>query len=330
MIQRQERSSDYPFEPPRERGMWRSLALALVMHGLLLVLLLHGIDWQNSTPAGAEAELWTPDETVDQVQPTPAPPPPQQAVTPPPQPDDAEIALQQAKQRQAEEQRLADIAEQERQKQLQKEAADRLEQERAAQAKLDQQKADQLKAELQKKAEQQQKALSEQQLKDQQLKDQQTKEQQAKDADKKAADEAQKAKQAAAAQAKAKLDQSRQARLNALKGMAGTSPSGDGLAAAGSGSGSGGNGSAGYADKVRHKVLPNVTFPGSTDGNPEAVVTVNCAPDGTVLDAHISKPSSNPAWDSAVLNAVQASSPMPRDKDGTAPRSFTITFKPKS
>ena len=42
MTQRQDRSIDYPFEPPRERGMWRSLALALVMHGLLLLLLLHG------------------------------------------------------------------------------------------------------------------------------------------------------------------------------------------------------------------------------------------------------------------------------------------------
>jgi colicin import membrane protein len=325
MIQRQDRSSDLPFEPPRERGMWRSLTLALVMHGLLLLLLLHGIDWQNSTPAGAEAELWTPDETVDQVQPTPAPPPPPQAVTPPPQTDDAEIAIQQAKQRREDAQRQADLAEQERQKQLQKEADERLQQEHAAQAKLDLQKAD-----LQKKVEQQQKALTEQQLKDQQLKDQQTKEQQAKDADKKAADEALKAKQAAAAQAKAKLDQSRQARLNALKGMAGTSPSGEGLAAAGSGTGSGGNGSAGYADKVRHRVLPNVSFGGNIDANPEAVVTVNCAPDGTVLEAHITKPSNNPAWDSAVLNAVQASSPMPRDKDGTAPHSFTITFKPKS
>ena len=112
--------------------------------------------------------------------------------------------------------------------------------------------------------------------------------------------------------------------------MAGSNPSGNGLAAAGTGAGSGGNGSAGYADKVRHKVLPNVAFGGSTDSNPEAVVSVTCAPDGTVLDAHVTKPSSNPAWDDAVLRAVQASSPMPRDKDGSAPHSFTITFKPKN
>jgi len=320
MIQSRDRNADYPFEPPRERGTWRSLTLAVIMHGLLLALLLHGIDWQNSTPAGAEAELWTPDETVDQVQPTPTPPPTPQAVTPPPQNDDAEIALQEAKKRQEEAQRQADIAEQERQKLLQKQADDRLQQERAAQAKLDQQKADQ-----QKKLQQ-----AQQQQQQQQVKDQQDKLQLDKDAAKKAAEQAAKAKQAAAAQAKAKLDQARQARLNALKGMAGSNPSGSGLAAAGTGTGSGGNGSAGYADKVRHKVLPNVTFGGSIDSNPETVVTVTCAPDGTVLDAHVSKPSSNPAWDSAVLNAVQVSSPMPRDKDGSAPHNFTITFKPKN
>jgi colicin import membrane protein len=317
MSKRQDRSHDIPFEPPRERGTWRALALAVVMHGLLLALLLHGINWQNNAPAGAEAELWTPDETQDQIQPPPQPQPAPPVVAPPPQQDDAEIALQQAKQRQEEAQRQAELAEQQRQKQLQQEADQRLEQERLAQAKLDQQKAEQ------------QKKLQEQQLKEQQAKALQAKQQQDADADKKAAEQALKAKQAAAAQAKAKLDQARQARLNALKGMAGNSASGEGLAAAGTGNGSGGTGSAGYADKVRRKVLPNVTFGGSIDSNPEAVVTVNCAPDGTVLDARISKASSNPAWDDAVLRAVQASSPMPRDKDGSAPHNFTITFTPK-
>ncbi len=153
----------------------------------------------------------------------------------------------------------------------------------------------------------------------------QAKEQQQKDEAKKAADEL-KAKQ----EAEAKLDQQRQANLAALKGLAGTSANGEGFAQAGTGSGAGGNGSAGYADKVRRKVLPNVTFGGNLSDNPQAVVTVNCAPDGTVLSASISRPSSNPAWDAAVLRAVQLSSPMPRDVDGSAPHSFTITFRPKN
>jgi len=314
MTQRQDRSIDYPFEPPRERGMWRSLALALVMHGLLLLLLLHGIDWQNSTPAGAEAELWTPDETVDQVQPTPAPQPTPPVVTPPPQQDDAEIALQQAKQRQEEAQRQADLAEQARQKQLQKDAEVRLQQERAAQAKLDQQKA-----------EQQKKLLQEQQ---QQLKDQQTKAEQDKDAETKAAEQAAKAKQAAAAQAKAKLDQARLANLNALKGMAGKSPNGNGMAAAGTGTGSGGRGTTGYGDKIKRHVKQNISFGGERSGTNWVVVDVRCGPDGTVLSSDVTTPSNNPAWDASVLRAIQASSPFPPDTDGKVLPRFTLRFNP--
>jgi colicin import membrane protein len=319
-MSRQAYRDEYPMTPPRERGTWRALALAIMMHALLFWLLWHGIHWQNSTPAGTEAELWTPDETVQQVQPTPPPAPP--VVTPPPQPDDAEIALQQAKQKQEEAERQAALAEQARQQQLQQqlqqEAEQRLQQQREEQA-----RQDALKAEQQKKllAQQQQQQLAKQA--------EQAKEQQQKDEAKKAA-EALKAKQLAEAQAKAKLDKQRQANLAALRGLAGTAPNGEGFTQAGTGSGAGGNGSAGYADKVRRKVLPNVTFGGAISDNPEAVVTVNCAPDGTVLSASISRPSNNPAWDAAVLRAVQLSSPMPRDVGGTAPHSFTITFKPKN
>ena len=48
----------YPLRPPRERGTWRAFALAALMHVLLGFFLYHGIHWQNSTPAGAEAEIW--------------------------------------------------------------------------------------------------------------------------------------------------------------------------------------------------------------------------------------------------------------------------------
>ncbi len=51
--------SAYPLQPPRERGTGRAFALAVLMHVLLGFFLYHGIHWQNSTPAGAEAELWT-------------------------------------------------------------------------------------------------------------------------------------------------------------------------------------------------------------------------------------------------------------------------------
>ena len=53
------KNSEYPLQPPRERGTGRAFVFALVMHALLGFFLYHGIQWQNSTPEGAEAELWT-------------------------------------------------------------------------------------------------------------------------------------------------------------------------------------------------------------------------------------------------------------------------------
>ncbi|MGN6319008.1 cell envelope integrity protein TolA, partial [Trinickia sp.] len=77
------KKSVYPLQPPRERGTWRAFALALVMHVLLGLFLYHGIHWQNSTPAGAEAELWT-NVTPAPTQPPPPPAPPVRVQPAPP------------------------------------------------------------------------------------------------------------------------------------------------------------------------------------------------------------------------------------------------------
>src|ERR1700761_4691482 len=93
------KNSPSPLQPPRERGTWRAFALALVMHALLAFFLYHGIHWQNSTPAGAEAELWT--EVPDTSTPRPVPPPPAPAPVKPAPPqvndEEADIALQEKK-----------------------------------------------------------------------------------------------------------------------------------------------------------------------------------------------------------------------------------------
>jgi len=342
MNNRSNQNTGYPFDPPRERGTLRSFGLAIVMHCLLLLFFLHGIQWQNSAPVGAQAELWTAEELNQPVvQPTPQPPAPvvPKVVTPPP-PDDADIALQEAKKRQQQAQEQALLAEQERQKQLQlqQQADARLQQERATQAKLAQQKADAQKLAQQKADELKQQQLKDQQLKDQQAKDQQLKDQQAKQqqqqaqaAQQKAEEQKeQKAKQAADAKAKAQADKARAANLARLQGSAaGQTDGANGLGSTGTGTGSGGTG-AGYSDKVRRKVQPNIVFvPSSIDGNPAAVVALHCAPDGDVLEAHITTSSGNAAWDDAVLRAVQKSGQMPRDTDGKTPSNFTITFRPK-
>ncbi|WP_454743455.1 cell envelope integrity protein TolA [Cupriavidus necator] len=110
------------------------------------------------------------------------------------------------------------------------------------------------------------------------------------------------------------------ARLQAQAGRAGS----------GTGAGSAARPSSGYADRVRQRVKPNIIFTEEISGNPAAVVAVQMAPDGSLLSARLARSSGNPAWDSAVLRAVSRSDPLPRDENGIAPASITITFKPKN
>jgi colicin import membrane protein len=332
------KNSAYPLRPPRERGTWRAFVLALLMHVLLGFFLYHGIHWQNSTPAGAEAELWT--EVPDVSTPRPAPPPPAPVAPAPPVPDEqADIALQEKKRQQQEAQRQAELAEQQRLQQLQAQ--------QQAEAKRQQQLADQAaqlaaqKAAALKQKQQQEQAdkLKQQQLaeqqKQEQLKQQQLEQQQQQaqaDAQKKAdAQKAAKAKaQADAAAAAKKLDSERRQRLaGMMQGMPGGEGStGNGLAKSGTGSGSGGTAtSPGYADKVRRQVRPHISWAGATEGL-ETVVSVHCAPSGTLLSATVTRSSGNQQWDDAALRAVQLTDPMPVDVDGKAPATFLITLRP--
>ena len=331
------KNTDYPLQPPRERGTGRAFVFALVMHALLGFFLYHGIQWQNSTPEGAEAELWTevPDSAIPRPV-TPPPPPLPVAPAPPVRDEQADIALQEKKRKQQEAAREAQLAEQQRQEKLraQQEAEAKRQQELAAE-----QAAQKAAAAKQKQLQQQQQAekLRQQQLaeqkKQQQLKQQQEEQQKQAEAEAQKKAEAQKAAKAkaqaeAAAQAK-KLDAERRARLAQMQGMAGPPGStGNGLGKSGTGSGSGGTAaSPGYADKVRRVVRPNISWGGETEGL-ETVIAVRCSPTGTLLSATIAHSSGNPAWDDAALRAVQRSDPMPQDIDGKTPASFRITLRP--
>jgi colicin import membrane protein len=331
----------YPVRPPHERGTWRALALAVVMHLLLAAFLFFGIHWKNSSPTGSEAELWTDTSVLAPTPPAPVAPAPVQPAPPPPPQEDADIALQQAKRKQIEQQQkeAALLADQQKQAQLKLQQQEVARQKQLAdqQAALTKQKAARDAADKAAQAEASKQAQLEadkrkQQLdqKQQQLAEQQKADQQKADAAKADQQKAAKAKQEADAKAKAAADQARRARLASLQGAAGGGETtGTGAGTTGSATGGGGNGSPGYADKVRQRVKPNITFSGAVDGNPAAVVSVSCAPDGTILSARVSSSSGNQAWDDAVLRAVQASDPMPRDVDGKAPRSFQIRFRPK-
>ncbi|TDY25326.1 cell division and transport-associated protein TolA [Paraburkholderia sp. BL6665CI2N2] len=339
------KNSEYPLQPPRERGTGRAFAFALVMHALLGFFLYHGIQWQNSTPEGAEAELWT--EVPDTAIPRPVPPPvPVPAAPAPPVRDEqADIALQEKKRQQQEAAREAQLAEQQRQQKLQAqqeaeakrqqqlaaEQAAQLAAQKAAAAKQKQQQQQADKQKQQQLAEQQ----KQQQLKEQQLKEQQQEQQKQAEAEAQKKADAQKAAKAkaqadAAAQAK-KLDAERRARLAQMQGLAtgGTgSTTSDGLGKSGTGSGSGGTAaSPGFNDKVQRRVHPNVIWSGPTEGL-ATEISVRCAPSGTILSAAIKRSSGNPEWDAAALRAVRQSDPLPQDTDGKTPASFTIRMVP--
>ncbi|KDP87203.1 energy transducer TonB [Cupriavidus sp. SK-3] len=129
-------------------------------------------------------------------------------------------------------------------------------------------------------------------------------------------------KEDADAQAKrgAAADALRRGELERLEALAGRAVAG---------TGAGGTASPGYSDRLRRRVKPNIIFTKDVAGNPAAVVAVRLAPDGSLLSARLTKSSGNSAWDSAVLRAVERSDPLPRDENGIAPASLTITFKPK-
>ena len=132
------------------------------------------------------------------------------------------------------------------------------------------------------------------------------------------------AKKAAAAAEKARLDQL--ARLKAAAGAEGGSGGkvGDGV-------GAGGNAPPGYADRVRKKIKPLIVFNAeSTSGNPTVVVVVDLAPDGMILKRAVTMPSTDPAWDRAVLIAIDRAESLPREENGKIPmRQIKLTFKPK-
>jgi colicin import membrane protein len=351
MIHRQSsgRASARPIRPPRERGTWKAFLLAALMHVLLGILLYHGVNWQNNTPAGAEAELWTqiPDTAPPPRVVPPAPPVKAQPAPPPVKDEEADIALQEKKRKEQEAAaRDAQLAEQRRQQEkAQQEAQAQAQQQAAQQAAAAAQKAAQDKQRQADKQRQLAQQKLDQQKVQQQEKDKQDKQaeaaklaQQQKDqadaaatqAAKAQADAKAKAKAQADAQAKARLDKERAARIAQMQGAAGggTNSSGNGLASSGTGSGAGGTAtSSGYSEKVQRRVRPNIVWSGETAGL-ETVISVRCAATGTLLSATIQRSSGNEQWDQAALRAVQRSDPMPLDTNGEARPTFLITLRP--
>ncbi|MCL9848343.1 cell envelope integrity protein TolA [Ralstonia solanacearum P673] len=329
-------TSLHRYEPVRERGTLRAFALAVLTHLLLLAFLYFGVQWQSRSPRGEEAELWD-EAAVQALQSAPVPETkPEPVIQTPPAKveEEADIALEQQKRKR--EQEAAAAA---REAELAR---------RAVQERAEAQRQVRLKEEQARQAELQRKALAEQQAKEKAAAEAQARKaaQLRAQAEAKAKAEAEaklKAKAAADARLKAEAERkasearsnaARQTQLAHLRAMAGAAGATGSVAGSGggvgSGIGTGGTASPGYADRVRAKVKPNIVFdPEAVSGNPSAVVSVQMAPDGSILSRRLTKSSGNGAYDEAVLRAVDRSDPLPRDTSGKAPSSVILTFRPK-
>ncbi|WP_374659795.1 cell envelope integrity protein TolA [Inhella sp.] len=120
----------------------------------------------------------------------------------------------------------------------------------------------------------------------------------------------------------ARREKQRQDNLRRIQGLAGGSgaPGSTGTAAQASGP------SAGYAGRIVARIQPRIVYTDAITARWSTLVEVRCAPDGLVLGRKVVTPSGNPAWDEAVLRAIDSAQRIPRDTDGTVPSSFTIAF----
>ncbi len=118
------------------------------------------------------------------------------------------------------------------------------------------------------------------------------------------------------AQANADREAQRRANLARITGqLGGNAPQSSGPSAA-------------YGGRIKARIKPNIVFASSVGGNPEASVEVRCAPDGRIMSHRLLKSSGVPAWDEAVLRAVERSEVLPPDENGRVPPVMVLDFKP--
>ena len=291
-------------KPPPDARWGLPVAMAIGVHALLVAALTWGVAWQQTqVSASFDVELWSdipiaaappPPEPQPEPTPEPEPPPPEPAPEPTPEPEPApppEPPGPTAAEIAVEKQRAL---EEKQQLEAAKLAKAKAAKEKAAQERLAREKAQEEQAAKEKAAkEKAAKAL----------------------AAKKAA--AQRAREEKAL--KDKLRQEQLARLSDLAGTAGQT----GEAAKASGP------SASYAGKVVGAIRPNIVFTDVVAGNPAAEVEVTTRPTGEIIGRKLRKSSGSPAWDEAVLRAIDRTATLPRDTNGRVPSPMLIRFRPK-
>ena len=300
---------------PAEPGRGRALALAVLVHFLLLIFLWFGVSWQSDTPTEVEAEIWSPVAREAAPPPPPPiakpiqePPKPVAAVTPPTPPAPV-IQPEPAQQKLAE----PDIAlEKEKKRKQEKEDAERLKKEKLAEKKAleeDQKNEKKKQAELEKikRAE-----------------DKKQKEEAAAEEKKKLAEEQQrKQEEAAAAEQRARK---RREEIQRLNQMAGDGGAGDAEKSQGP------RGDNSYARKVAGLIKSHTILPqNDIAGNPAVEFLIELQPDGGLRgEPKMTKSSGIAAFDQAVKRAIEKSTPFPPDPStGKVPANINITHRLK-
>ena len=296
----------FEFAPPATQGSLRAMGLAVVAHALLLAALTWGVRWNNEPVLlTAEAELWSavPQQAAPRLVEVPVPPAP--APAPIPTPRVRTPAPEPPRKAAPEVPPVPDakiVLEREKRRVAQEKLADEKLQQAQKAAKLEK-----LVAEKQR--------LEEKRELDKKLSD-----------DKKKTELALKRKEALQAQEEAtKVEAQRQENIKRMAGLAGATGAADATGTAQKASGP----SSGYGARLRARIKPNIVFTEDISGNPTAEVEVLTSPDGTITSSKLLKSSGVPAWDRAVLKAIDKTETLPRDVDGRVPPSLVISFRPK-
>ena len=311
---------------PAEPGRGRALALAALVHFLLLVFLWFGVSWQSDTPTEVEAEIWSP-VTREAAPPPPPPvakpiqepPKPVAAVTPPTPPAPV-VQPEPAQQKLTE----PDIAlEKEKKRKQEKEDAERLKKEKLAEKKAleDEQKRKKIADAEEKQNEKKKQAELE---KTKRAEDKKQKEEAAAEEKKKLAEEQQrKQEEAAASEQRARK---RREEIQRLNQMAGDGGAGDAEKSQGP------RGDNSYARKVAGLIKSHTILPqNDIAGNPAVEFLIELQPDGGLRsEPKMTKSSGIAAFDQAVKRAIEKSTPFPPDPStGKVPASINITHRLK-
>lgn len=287
---------------PQDAGGWKpGLAMAFFIHLFLIGGLALGVKWKIKPPAAVEAEVWTEVPKLEEVAP-PLPVPPQPEVVPP-KPVEPEPAVEKPADKPAD---IAIVPVKPK----------------AVKPKVEKEDKKPLKKDAKKDSKKEAKEVF---LPDPPKKAPTKPETKvappAKPAKPVVDPKAEaKAKAAADAQAKAdaeKLATQRRANLDRLmRNLAQDQISSAGL-------------SDSYIGRIVARVKSNIVFPrDGVDGNPAALVKVECAADGRITRSTVIAASGNQQWDQAVIRALERTQVLPLDEHKRVPCPFEINFRP--